>query len=864
MFKRIVKKYIFLLFQALSAVLVSACICIYSFFAKAYVNTPDGIETRSISLGDFKDDYYDSEVYNTNLTFSIDELVQYAVIKEQLETNGKYDPDKVIYIGEYSHRFDEEPYEGPEAGYYLKDLISWGQFGISTSGISHSYKVFDSWDELNAFFGAEKNASKDSKQSSQNLDPVIEDQAGDNSETSLNVYYYGDNETAEISITDEATGLITITEDSSDNTIPMLDVISNRYLSSEEKKLEDYAADAAEYAKLVENLEETALSLYTNFRLYSEFEDKFNTDNSNIRFYIINNKQIYSNLLNYKRMDLDTLSDTFKNFGEYIYIYPRSLEYSTNTSIDYDTVNEAIMEYSYFYGDNTRIWVGIDTTYPADDIYRINYMNLKNSLRNAPWVISFAAIGLIGFISFMVFICISGKKRLDADGSNRELKFLDKLPVEIESIATVLTCMIIYLFTLFLTGGNTVGPDVKIKQVLIPVMISTFLYSVTGLLFLYSILRRAYLQVLFKTSITVSFFRLLGRRSSFLRKWFFRIYDYSGTAIRTWASYIFFLIFNTFWACMLFFSSIPIISFLVLLLFDAMVGMYLFNSNYERKKISDTLDTINSGNFDAKLDTRRMHGDNKDFAEKVNQVGNGIKIAVEKSSKDEKLKADLITNVSHDIKTPLTSIINYVDLIKRENIDNERVKNYVKILDEKSQRLKQLTVDLVEASKITSGNITLELTKINVVELIYQAKGEFEEKYEEKGLTLITTFPKSSAIIEADPKYIWRIVENLFQNVYKYAMPDTRVYLDVTTDEEAHILSLSLKNISNQQLNINADELTERFIRGDVSRNTEGSGLGLSIVKSLVKAHNGTFDIYLDGDLFKATVTLPIVNKQNE
>jgi signal transduction histidine kinase len=204
-----------------------------------------------------------------------------------------------------------------------------------------------------------------------------------------------------------------------------------------------------------------------------------------------------------------------------------------------------------------------------------------------------------------------------------------------------------------------------------------------------------------------------------------------------------------------------------------------------------------------------------------------------------------------------------VDLIKRENIDNDRVKNYIRILDEKSQRLKQLTVDLVEASKITSGNITLEITRMNVTELINQAQGEFEEKFNEKGLSLITSLPQGAVVIEADPRYIWRIVENLLQNVYKYAMPDTRVYLDVERDEINKNLVMSFKNISAQQLNIKASELTERFIRGDVARSSEGSGLGLSIVKSLVKAHNGNFEVYLDGDLFKATVTLPLVNESS-
>ena len=249
-----------------------------------------------------------------------------------------------------------------------------------------------------------------------------------------------------------------------------------------------------------------------------------------------------------------------------------------------------------------------------------------------------------------------------------------------------------------------------------------------------------------------------------------------------------------------------------------------------------------------------MHGDNKHLSEAVNSIGEGLKTAVETSMKDERLKADLITNVSHDIKTPLTSIINYVNLLKRENIETQPVKGYIDILENKSQRLKQLTEDLLEASKISSGNITLHMEKINLVELIYQAIGEFSEKFEEKNLSIVDNITQEAVYIEADSRRIWRVIENLFNNIYKYALVGTRVYLDLIQYPLERRLVLSIKNISSQPLNIKAEELTERFIRGDVSRNTEGSGLGLSIAKNLIELQHGKFQIYLDGDLFKITL----------
>ena len=241
------------------------------------------------------------------------------------------------------------------------------------------------------------------------------------------------------------------------------------------------------------------------------------------------------------------------------------------------------------------------------------------------------------------------------------------------------------------------------------------------------------------------------------------------------------------------------------------------------------------------------------------QILQGVEEIADDSTKNERMKADLITNVSHDIKTPLTSIINYVNLIQREDVDNERVKNYVKILDEKSQRLKQLTEDLVEASKVSSGNVKLEMRKIDIVELVCQTGGEFNEKFEDKELTIVTKLPRQAVYIWSDGRHLYRVIENLYNNVAKYALQKTRVYVEVQADEERAVFSI--KNVSARSLareNSEVEDLTERFIRGDSSRTTEGSGLGLSIAKNLTLLMGGMFDISVDGDLFKATIALPL------
>ena len=274
--------------------------------------------------------------------------------------------------------------------------------------------------------------------------------------------------------------------------------------------------------------------------------------------------------------------------------------------------------------------------------------------------------------------------------------------------------------------------------------------------------------------------------------------------------------------------------------------------------IMDGLKKISDGELQYKIKTDTLTGKQKVMAEYINNIGSGLDAAVENSLKKERMQTELITNVSHDLKTPLTSIINYVDLMKRENPTDPKIQEYLRILDEKSQRLKVLTEDVVEASKASTGNIKLEMNDIDFVEMVQQVIGEFEEKFQEKNLTMMVHFTDEPSIIYADGQRMWRVLENVFGNVVKYAMEGTRVYAEISNRNKK--VTFSLKNISAQPLNISADELTERFIRGDVARNTEGSGLGLSIAKSLTELQGGEFKLYLDGDLFKVMITFAAKN----
>ncbi len=294
------------------------------------------------------------------------------------------------------------------------------------------------------------------------------------------------------------------------------------------------------------------------------------------------------------------------------------------------------------------------------------------------------------------------------------------------------------------------------------------------------------------------------------------------------------------------------IAFILLVVFWIWVFYQLRKYTRQQDEIKQALEQIYQGKTNIHLNDKELQGVLKEMGIYINDIAGGFSNAIEKSLKSEKLKTELITNVSHDIKTPLTSIINYVDLLKKENIQDEKVKEYVQILDKKSQRLKKLTEDLVEASKVSSGNVKLNMEEINLKELMNQSIGEFRDRFEEKDLKIEINMPDEEIKIKADNRYMYRVIENLFSNITKYALDSSRVYIDMRKEKDK--IEMSIKNISKDKLNISSEELMQRFVRGDKSRYTEGSGLGLSIAKSLVELQGGKFDIVIDGDLFKVVM----------
>lgn len=274
------------------------------------------------------------------------------------------------------------------------------------------------------------------------------------------------------------------------------------------------------------------------------------------------------------------------------------------------------------------------------------------------------------------------------------------------------------------------------------------------------------------------------------------------------------------------------------------------------KRIFERVESLSRGNVGRKLETEGMTGELAQIAGAVNALDDSLENAVHERTASERMKTDLIANVSHDLRTPLTSIISYVDLLKREELPDPRVQEYLRILEEKAARLRTLTEALMEANRVSSGSLDIQWVRIDLVQMVNQVLGEFQERLEETGLTPVVHLVPPPAAIRADGKLLWRVFDNLFTNVCKYARPGTHVTIDL--QETAHSLIYTMKNVSASALALPAEDLMERFTRGDASRSSEGSGLGLSIARSITEQLHGRFELFTDGDSFRVRLVFPM------
>lgn len=548
--------------------------------------------------------------------------------------------------------------------------------------------------------------------------------------------------------------------------------------------------------------------------------------------------------------------EDFKSLGRYCLLTSDSIFVDTNLKQIPPNLTISMEKNNLYDSSEYYMIAGVDTSYSAEDAYAVASQNYNHQRNRFLEGILALTIGLIGcLISLYYLILVSGYQTLER--VNPYLHGFDMVTTE----SCIMLTFLCTLFALFL--GEKIGYrllHLLLQEPLWPYgeqMIRAVIIYACCMGGAFSLLRRYKSRTLWSNSLMHHIYLDINQyftNHTFTRRLFCLYMAFLGTQmvgiglivglIQIKKPFIYFLIF---------------LLGAGLLAIDYTVFRKLFLATAQEDQIANAIAKIAGGDTSYQMDLSQLTGKELAIGQMINNIGIGLERALQEKFKSERLKADLITNVSHDIKTPLTSIINYVDLLKREKLPGEKVQEYLNVLDQKSQRLKTLTEDLVEASKASSGNLKLEMAKLDLVEMIWQTGGEFEEKFASRNLELVSNLPNESIIIEADGRRLWRVLENLYNNAFKYAMEHSRVYTEIT--KEDNTVWFTIKNVSQHPLNIDGNDLTERFVRGDVSRSTEGSGLGLSIAQSLTKLQGGTFEILIDGDLFKAKVGFPIFQK---
>lgn len=578
-------------------------------------------------------------------------------------------------------------------------------------------------------------------------------------------------------------------------------------------------------------------------KIYLQYDNEFQQKETNFCYWYKLDGEWYTNQPdreNYQDFDTQTVAYEAKNMGDYLIYDMEEKTFSTNISGLADSFFGSYNNQMYWPLENVVLVIGVDTDFTAqDDLYDASNEYVKLH----PWVkisIVGAFISLIGWILTLVYLTIAAGHREGEEGIH--LSWIDKVKTEI-----VIAVFLLIAVELVLLVSHVNNRTWNVSGLLVAYGTVSFVLDTAFLIFYLSMVRRMKAEVMWQNSLACWLCRGIGKT-----------FRERTVTVRVLVLFGIHMIVCFILAMGAFYYR-KVAALVLLLVFCGVEAYFILREAVEQYRILSGVEHIREGALTEKIDLDELHGENRRLAESINDIGAGLLRVVDDNTKNERMKADLITNVSHDIKTPLTSIINYVNLLRMEDIENERARGYIEIIDEKSQRLKQLTMDLVEASRISSGNIKLDMQKIDIVELVYQTGGEFNEKFETKELTIVTKLPKSAVFIYADGRQLYRAVENLYNNVAKYALEKTRVYVEVMAKDGRAVFSI--RNVSERSLaqeNSNAGDLTERFTRGDSSRTTEGSGLGLSIAKNLTGLMGGEFKITVDGDLFIATMVFPL------
>ena len=634
---------------------------------------------------------------------------------------------------------------------------------------------------------------------------------------------------------------------------------------------------------IYDDLAYTLGNIYSDYQNYQMGFEHLEEGNTNFTYIYANNdtKKVVTNKTsyeNYAELEKNVQNLISEKDVKYMVIYPKLKDFNSNMNVSKSDKWEKLRSYSSEKKWNSVFAVAVDTTYTIQDQFYQNKVAYDNNIpyfKGTTWLL---VLSIILFLGATIWLTLEAGRTTEDE--ELHLNGFDHWKTEIAAVLIVLIWIVGSYIGIHFWNGNIYTMINDIPTYLKDGGTYFEYYYARGMdvssaymsasLYLPSLSIAELAEIYFYGVFTLGCFfmgyvslikRIKGRnlwKNSLLRvivRFIYKIYDNRKKTTKTVLLLCgFFLVQGI---AVLFRNGVTM---LLVLLADVGVFYVVLNGLLLKEKLKKGIEEIALENMEYQIPLQGLRGENLKLAEMINGIANGFHMAVEEAMKNERLKTDLITNVSHDIKTPLTSIINYVAILKQSDIADPKIQGYLDILEAKAQRLKTLTEDVVEASKVSSGNISLEYMDVDLVEMIQQTEGEMAEKFEARNLKMIVNLPAEPAVVHVDGRRMWRVLENIFGNAAKYAMPGTRVYADLKLEEDT--VDLSLKNVSEHQLNISADELTERFIRGDLSRSSEGSGLGLSIAQSLTTMQGGTFNLYLDGDLFRVNIRFPRVKKQ--
>lgn len=824
------------------------------------------LDSSLISKG--KKTYEESAAFESMLRVATSETVDYLDAKRKLEKDGKYDPNQKIDIKSlYDNGTFYDEKESSGLVYTVDQLADWGD-EWNKSGEDEEENLVVCQKPDGTYYYYYMNEFKELLKSKK-LRVELDEDTTSSFLSDLEQGYYDSSYTGNETVIKDENGdkvydcCWTFTASKTGKFAPegydsLLDAVNqNKGLNGQ-------------LSKVYEWLENASYTMASNREKYQNPSEEWSEGNTNYKYLYLNagEKLVYTNnsaWSDYGKAEklLENLEDMDEKQPEnlkYIIVRNTRQNFVTNIDRDLDVESWQGVVSAMSLGKEDAFLVAMDTAYPIQDAFQ---ETMKSYQQYRPYVgickVGFV-LSVLGFIVCLVWITwIAGRKTTEE--KSIVLNGFDRWKTEIAAgiIIAVWFGWTFLIAAFWASAQRNVYYSSDYAKGVLTYYASFFKDSEVFLLVLYaggtaalfifgylSLVRRIKGKVLWKNSI--------------LRMIFIGIKKLGKEIIIFWKGRK--QIWRTLLICVGFFflnvvgiSSGSLVPFAIA--GDIYVCYRLCRKALAEDKLRTGIRRIAGGDVDYKIPVQGLKGEALETAAAINCIGEGMNVALENSMRSERLKTDLITNVSHDIKTPLTSIINYVELLKQENFEDPKIQRYLEILGEKSQRLKTLTEDVVEASKVSSGNINLEYTNINLVEIIQQTSGEFAEKFEARHLTEVMNMPENPVVIRADGRRLWRVLSNIYNNTAKYAMPDTRVYADLQVIAGSAVFSL--KNISEQPLNISANELTERFIRGDISRSTEGSGLGLSIAESLTKMQGGTFGLYLDGDLFKVTISFPLI-----